>query len=300
MTAPLLYAAVFIFGLALGSFLNVAGLRYRPDRFVFGAHSTRGRSHCMKCNKTLAWHELVPLVSFIYLRGRCRSCKHAISAQYPVVELLAGASLTAVPLYLFSLYGIPMLPGAPGALSWYYLLSAIWVLAFLALILISIIDYRQRIIPDELSAFLALLGIAKIGVLLYFDRVFPPLQQSLLQHYALLGRYWDGVLINHLLGAAFALLLLGLIVLITKGKGMGLGDVKLGAALGLLFGWPDIFLLIVLAFLAGALVTLPLLVRKAKALKDTVPFGPFLAAGAALTFFFGYAIVKAYFSLFSI
>ena len=299
MTTPFLYAIIFLIGLAVGSFLNVVGLRYKPNLYLLGTHVVGGRSRCVHCKKTLAWYELVPLVSFIYLRGKCHTCAHPISLQYPLVELATGVTLVTVPLYLFSLYGAATYAATHASLSWYYILNVVWALAILALILISIIDYWQRIIPDELTVVIALLGVAKISTLLYFDKVFS-IQQSLLQNFALLGQFWSGVVINHVLGAVAALLVLGFIVLVTKGKGMGMGDVKLGTALGLLFGWPDILLVIVLAFFVGTLVMLPLLFRKARTLKDAVPFGPFLAGGALLTFFFGYEILTGYFSLFGI
>ncbi len=299
MTTPLFYGFIFVLGLAIGSFLNVVGLRYRPNRFLLATPVWGGRSRCPHCGKTLAWYELIPVVSFIYLRGACHTCVHPLSVQYPLVELAAGITLVAVPFYLASLYNAPLFAVNGGALAWFYLLSVIWVLAILALILMSVIDYRQRIIPDEIVVIIAALGAAKIAVLAYYDQIFL-IQQSFLQNYALLGQFWNGVVLNHVLGAVGALLILGLIVLVTKGKGMGMGDVKLGGALGLLFGWPDVLLVIIAAFLVGTLFTLPLLVRKTRRLNDAVPFGPFLAAGALVTFFFGFPIIRSYFSLFGI
>ncbi|KKW47351.1 MAG: hypothetical protein A2128_02240 [Candidatus Liptonbacteria bacterium GWC1_60_9] len=299
MTTPLFYGFIFVLGLAIGSFLNVLGLRYRPNRFLLASPVWSGRSRCPHCGKTLAWYELIPVVSFIYLRGACHTCVHPLSVQYPAVELAAGATLVAVPFYLASLYDAPLFAANGGMLAWFYFLSVVWVLAILALILMSIIDYRQRIIPDEIVAVIAALGVVKIAVLASYDQVFL-IQQSFLQNYALLGQFWNGMVLNHVLGAVGALLILGSIVLITRGKGMGMGDVKLGGALGLLFGWPDIFMVIVFAFLAGTLVTLPQLLWKTKRLNDAVPFGPFLAVGALATFFFGYTIIRSYFSLFGI
>ncbi|MDP3947144.1 MAG: prepilin peptidase [bacterium] len=294
-----IYGLIFALGLAIGSFLNVVGLRYRPSRFLLASPAWNGRSRCPHCGKTLAWYELIPLVSFIYLRGKCRTCARPISLQYPLVELVTGITLVLVPFYLASFYGVATYAAIGAGFSWYYILSGIWVLAILALILMSIIDYRQRIIPDEIVVVIAALGAIKIAVLTYYNQVFE-IQQSFLQNYAMLGQFWNGMIPNHIQGAVAALLFLGFIVLVTRGKGMGMGDVKLGGALGLLFGWPDILIVIMLAFFVGTLVTLPLLFRRARTLKDAVPFGPFLAGGALLTFFFGYEILKNYFSLFGI
>ena len=92
----------------------------------------------------------------------------------------------------------------------------------------------------------------------------------------------------------------GAIILLSRGKAMGWGDFKLVGALGLIFGWPDILMVILLAFITGALVSIVVLIGKKKKMKDAIPFGPFLTTGAALTFFFGYQIIGGYFKLFGL
>ena len=131
---------LFAFGTFVGSFINVLGVRYsEKNGFRSAVH---GRSKCSSCKKTLKWYELVPILSFIVLGGKCRGCKAKISWQYPIVEILTGLVFLLVPLQLGQ--GIPAL---------------IWVLAFLTFILISIIDLRLKIIPDKLTIFIAMLGV---------------------------------------------------------------------------------------------------------------------------------------------
>lgn len=93
----MIFFVLFVFGLVIGSFLNVVSLRYDGGRFIFDPRVIGGRSHCPHCKKTLRWFELVPLASFLAQGGRCRSCKAKLSIQYPIVELLYGATFVLVP-----------------------------------------------------------------------------------------------------------------------------------------------------------------------------------------------------------
>jgi prepilin signal peptidase PulO-like enzyme (type II secretory pathway) len=214
------------------------------------------------------------------------------------VELLSGLVFVLVPLHFFNLpmiYAFPVIEAI--------ILSVIWVAAFLVLILISAIDLRFQIIPDFLNGFLALLGFVGIFTLRYFSNfglAKGGIHGSFLGRYAMLFWVGDSLWLNFFLGAAFGLVLFGGLHLLTRGRGMGMGDAKLAAALGLLLGWPDIVLVSALAFIVGSIVSIFLLVKKKKKAKDQLPFGPFLAAGTALVFFFGYEIVNAYFSLFNL
>lgn len=239
------YQELFLFflGSAVGSFLNVVAIRYKPGAWLFTKDIFWGRSHCQKCQKNLRWYELVPVLSFLVQMGRCRHCHQLITWQYPAVELLAGLAFVLVPLYLQSVF--------------------IWIMAILSLLLIALIDYRLSIIPDQLNWFLAFLGMAFLG----------------------LNSIW-----GFLLGGG----IFGLIILLTKGRGMGLGDLKLAAALGFLFGWPKIILIVALAFVIGGLWAAVLLLAKRKAPKDAIPFGPFLATASILVMFIGNKLVGFY------
>lgn len=286
---------LFILGAAFGSFINVVALRYDPDKFVFGRNAIGGRSRCPHCGKELRWHELLPVLSFVLQAGRCRSCNARLSLQYPVVEILSGLILVFVPRGFsgyFFLFPASYLPAIA-----YYLLIVLWILAFLVLLLVSLIDFRLRLIPDELSVLLVLLGAAiALVVAPYWSEV----SVSFIGSYSFLFGMRGDIWLNHLAAAALGAAFPGFLVLITRGRGMGLGDVKLGFALGALFGWPEIILVLIFGFIFGSIVGLAAIALGRKTMKSFVPFGPFLAAAAVFVFFWGYEAVDFYFRLFSL
>lgn len=286
---------LFALGTAFGSFLNVVALRYRPDKFVFHRGVIFGRSRCPHCGKELRWYELLPLLSFVLQAGRCRKCKARLSLQYPLVEALSGLIFVFVPRGLDGYFSLS--PSSYLLPTTYYLLAALWLLAFLALLLISLIDFRLRLIPDELCAFLVILGVA-IAFLTapYWNGA----SASFLGSYSLLFGLRENLWLNLLVAAAFGAAFPGFLVLVTKGRGMGLGDVKLGFALGVLFGWPEIILILFFGFVFGSVVGIAAIAFGKKTLKSFVPFGPFLAAAAAFVFFWGYEAVDFYFKLFNL
>lgn len=263
----MLWVILFLFGAAMGSFLNVIATRYDGERFLLSPALIGGRSRCEQCKKTLRWFELVPLASFAVQGGRCRRCGARLGAQYPVVELFSGIIFTAVPLAV----GI----GATAGASLVFF-AAIWIAIFAALLVMTLIDIRLGIIPDEINIFLAAAGV----LLLLIPA---PLGAStvLARLIAALGA-----------GAFFAAL-----IAITRGKGMGVGDLKLVIPLGLIFGWPEIVLVLIAAFVVGAVVGVLAIARGTKSMKGTLPFGPFLAVGAATAFFWGAPIINWYLSL---
>lgn len=257
----------FIFGLIVGSFLNVLSMRYKEDKFLFSSQILGGRSHCPHCGKTLSALELMPVLSFIFQKGKCKTCKAKIGWEYPVVELFSAF------IFFFTPFIARTIP-----------LSILWVSIFEILLLASLIDKRLRIIPDELSA---LLGIA--GILSVFYEI------NLVGPYFLLFGSVPSPWLNHLLGLAVAAGFLGLVFLITQGRGMGFGDVKLGAVLGLILGWPGSLVFLVLSFLLGGLVGILLILFRQKEMRSSVPFGPFLSLGFLMLFFFGQNILTFYF-----
>ncbi len=286
----LLYGFLFALGIVMGSFLNVVALRYKPSKFLFDYTQIGGRSHCPICKKELVWYELIPLVSFLVQGGRCRHCRHAISYQYPIVELLSGLIFVLVPMYFAQTYNLSQVVIAGQDVTWFYGLSLIWTFAFFALLMISVIDFHQYLIPNELNVFLGILGVGAI----VFTR------GSFLGFYAPMLELSPEPWIGHVAGAVIAFIFFSLIILLTRGKAMGMGDLKLAAALGLLFGWPDIIMVALVAFVIGSLASIRLLFTKKKSLKDAVPFGPFLAIAAFVVFLFGFQILRAYFNLFGL
>jgi prepilin signal peptidase PulO-like enzyme (type II secretory pathway) len=281
---------LFIFGAALGSFINVVALRYDPEKFIFSKNIVgwpsclpAGRSHCPHCKKNLRWFELIPLLSFVLQGGRCLRCRERVSFRYPIVEIMSGAIVAFVPMRLAAFY-------APGALL---SASVVWSIFFLTLLLLSLIDLRWFLIPDEINVALGALAI----IIAFF---IPPqiTQASFLKHFGqLLGSGfapWQG----HIIGSLAAFLFFAAIIAATRGRGMGMGDLKLVAPLGLAFGWPDILIAIALAFVTGSIFGIYVMLYRGKTMKSAVPFGPFLALGALFALFCGYEIVKLYFGLF--
>ncbi len=273
---------LFIFGLMIGSFLNVVSLRYDGERVVADPNVIGGRSHCPHCGETLHWYELIPVVSFIIQNRKCRHCGARIGWQYPIVELLSACIFTFVPIVTYMLTG----PGEP-----LIVVSTLWVVVFEILLLIACIDLRLGIIPDELSFALGVLGIFFITTL---GGYFGPANHSLFGSYAGFFGLQENILLNHLAAAVIACLFFFILVVATRGKGMGMGDVKLAFPLGLIFGWPDIMVLVAGAFIIGAVVGIALIVRGKKNMKGTLPFAPFLAIGAAIVFFGSYAVTSGY------
>jgi prepilin signal peptidase PulO-like enzyme (type II secretory pathway) len=288
-----LYLLLFIFGLAAGSFINVITLRYQPAQKILDKKIIGGRSHCPICLKTLAWYELIPIFSFFIQRGRCRGCGHKISLQYPLVEILSGLIFVFVPLALT--YNLQLMSYD----SLRSLVVGYWLLVFVLLLLLSIIDLRHSIIPNQINLTLGVLGLILIIINSYNDR-FNFLNGSFLGHYAVIFGLRENIWISYSVAALLGMAIFGAIILLSRGKAMGLGDFKFVAALGLIFGWPDILMVIFLAFIIGALVGIVFLIRKKKKMKDAIPFGPFLVIGAALTFFLGHQIIEGYFKLFGL
>lgn len=277
----------FIIGLAFGSFLNVIASRYDPDKFLFNSKSLGGRSKCDHCHKTLRWFELIPLVSYILQLGKCRHCKARLSSGHPIGELTMGLLFAFLPGRIASF-------GTPGA-SLYSPEIILWLLTAITFYLLSAIDLRLHIVPDEGNLFLVILGalatfvypIKSLGV-----KVF-----SFLGPYANLFGFQEGAWANRLLATILAMAFFGFLILITKGRGMGIGDLKMSVGLGLLFGWPDIAVVIGLAFIFGALLGIYLIASKSTTLKTAVPFVPFLVLASFVVVFFGKEIVTAYFNI---
>jgi prepilin signal peptidase PulO-like enzyme (type II secretory pathway) len=273
---------LFVFGLIMGSFLNVIAVRYNPDKFILHSDSLGGRSHCPHCGKQLKWWELIPLVSYLVQGGLCRSCRKSLSWGYPLAEIVCGLIFLLIPLK----FGLELFPAS---------LPILWILVFLSLFLITLIDLRLRIIPDELNVFILILSFF---IIFLESSSFTSISETFIGHYALLFGGKENIWLNHFFGFLFGLGFFLILILLSRGRGMGMGDMKLAAALGFLFGWPDILIIIPFSFILGSLLALPLLLSGRRKRKDFLPFGPFLALGSALIFFWGFPIVNFYFSLF--
>jgi leader peptidase (prepilin peptidase) / N-methyltransferase len=221
----------------------------------------KGRSYCPNCRHQLTWLDLIPVFSFLFLGGKCRYCKKKISWQYPLVEISTAILFVLVAYFSF-----------PDFLTTSYLL-----LTTSLLLVIFIFDLKHYIIPD--GAIFSAIGIALVYDLLRSD---------------LLGR--SDLLISAIGAALFFLA----IFLISKGKWMGFGDVKLAFFMGLFLGFPKILVALFLAFLIGAIIGVCLIIFGKKKFSSEVPFGPFLIIGTFLALFFGEKLITWYLGVITI
>lgn len=242
--------AAFVFGSLLGSFLNVC--IYRIPR---GLSIVRPRSYCPHCRHRIAWHDNIPLLSFIVLRGRCRHCDVRISPGYPLVEFITAL----ISLGLFLQYGVSV------DYAVYFALAS-------ALIVVAFIDVKHMIVPDIIT----LPGIG-FGLLWGLTDGFPGLLGSL-----------GGIVI----GGGGLLLVAETYRLLRKREGLGGGDVKLLAMLGAFFGWKGVLFSLLVGSLTGAVTGVAVIIREKKDMKYALPFGPFLAVGALAYLFWGEALME--------
>lgn len=254
----------FVFGLVFGSFLNVVIYRLKNGR-----NAIFGRSFCPGCNTQLRWHDLVPLLSFIYLRGRCRYCREKISWQYPIVEIFSGFIWVSVFYQNFN--------------NIFQLLDVFYQIFILSIVLVvAIYDFKWQIIPDKI--------------------VYPAIAVALIYNGFNLVRIGDfKIFIIQFLTASFAFLFFFLIYFFSKGYAMGLGDAKLAFLIGLFLSPILAGIAFVLAFVLGAIFGIILLMvskiphplfYKGWGIKSQIAFGPFLILGAFIVFFFSDFIFK--------
>ena len=250
----ILASVLFIFGLCVGSFLNVLADRLPREESV-----VKGRSHCEKCRKELTWRDLIPLVSFVFLKGKCRYCRIRLSLYYPTVELTTGVMFVLAFFHVeFKIYDL----GFMISLAYYLFIVSSLVVVFFT-------DLKYGIIPDKV--------------------IFPAALVSLL--YLFINP--NSLILNHLLSAGGAGLFFLFLFLITRGKGMGFGDVKFAFLMGLVLGFPDVVVSLYIAFLTGAIVGCILIVWRKRRLKGTsIAFGPFLVLGTFLAMFWGELIFQ--------
>ena len=247
----LMHIYLFVFGAILGSFYNVVGLRVPAGQSI-----VQPGSHCPNCQKQLRWTELIPIVSFLLQKGKCRSCQTTISPIYPFFEGLTAVLFTISPLLVGWSKELPM------------------ALALISLlVIISISDIKTMLIPNK--------------VLVFFLIVF-----SITRFISPLDPWWDS-----LIGAAVGFGILLVIAIISKG-GMGGGDIKLFGVLGLALGLSGTLLTLFLASFIGAAAGIVGLLTKKVKKGQPVPFGPFIAMGALLSFFFHEHILEWYLRFF--
>lgn len=243
---------VIVIGLIVGSFLNVVINRlYTKEPIIWS------RSHCANCKRELKVLDLIPLVSFFYLQGKCRYCKQKLSWQYPLVELITA--ITFVLLFISHRSQIT------DHGFWFQLVTAC------VLIVIAVYDYKHYLILDKI--------------------VFPGIVLALI--YQLIFAY---NIVWSLLGAVIVAGFFGLQYLISAGRWIGLGDVKLGILLGLIFGKLSLGFLMA-SYILGAIIGLGLIVFSGKNLKSHLPFGTILSISAIIFMLYGNKLVSWYLGL---
>ncbi len=278
---------LFILGASIGSFMGVISGRYKENLPIWSKKIMGGRSHCEFCNKQLRWFELVPVLSFVFQRGKCNSCGKWFGWRYLAIELASGLLFAFVPIVVSREFYV-LSPS-------FYILSVLWIFVFSVLLAVSIIDYRLRIIPDEAN-----LSLAILGLLITALRPFNETAGSFMGYYGILFGFHSDRWLNHFLAAALVGIFFAILILVTKGRGMGGGDMKLVAAMGLIFGWPDIVLVAILSFIIGSVFGSGAIILKKERFKSKIAFGPFMALSGLLVFFFGYQIMSFYFGLLGI
>ena len=251
----IIYAFLFIFGLVIGSFVNVLIWRIPREEGIVG-----GRSHCPHCGKMVAWYDLIPLLSFLLLNRRCRHCHQFISWRYFLIELYSG--LVFVFSYQFS----------SGQSLAHWLIVVFLLEIYLAL---SVIDLEHLILPDKLII-AGLIGVFIYGILERPNIITVDLNVLSLNHLATAGGLF----------AFFALLWLS-----SKGQWMGFGDAKLALLIGLSFGFIGGMIVLYTAIIMGFLVGIFLLITAQADLKTKLPFGAFLGVSSSLYLLFGYGII---------
>lgn len=253
---------VFAFGLILGSFLNCLLWRLRVNESMWG------RSYCPHCRQQLTWYENIPVLSFLFLKGRCRYCKKKISRQYPLVEISLALLFSFV--YIFWKNNLDI--GINFSTDFLLHLVRDWIFVFV-LLLIFVYDLLWQKVP--------MLALWPAIVVTFLFSLF--LGESLL-----------ALLLSIFLAVSFFLIQ----YLITKGKGLGSGDIWIGAFLGARFvTLSHLALTIFLTYMIGSLVALVLLSQKKKKMQSKLPLGPFLVVGALISLFFAKDIISWYLSL---
>ena len=255
------YILIFFIGIAIGSFLNVLIDRLPQEETIMG------RSHCDHCKKDLAWSDLLPILSYVYLGAQCRYCGKKLSLFYPLVEVLTGVMFVFVVLR--GVGDVRDLGGVNMGDAFLILHTQTMMLLALLGIVASVIviffsDLKYQIIPDSIQ-----ISLFAFSFLFIISRGITP-----------------KIFLDQAVAAFVVMLPILLVFSLTKGKGMGFGDVKLAFSMGFLLGIFAGFIALYIGFITGALVGVVLLILRKKKMKSEIAFGPFLVLGMLAMLFF--------------
>jgi leader peptidase (prepilin peptidase)/N-methyltransferase len=244
--------------LAFGSFINALVWRLREKISI-----AKGRSMCVHCRHTLAWYDLIPVASWLMLRGRCRYCSKPISWQYPLVELATAG--------LFVLSFVSWQRELSGGYELAYF--GLWLAAIVLMAALTIYDLRWLELPDKLTWPFVLTGLISTAILSTQD---------------------DSFVLSRLQGMALAWGFFALLYYGSRGKWLGGGDVKFALGMGAWLGSKLVLVGVLTAFYSASLIILPLLLLKLVKRKQPVPFGPFLIAGTITAMLWGQELINWY------
>jgi len=247
---------ILLFGLAWGSFLNVVIFR-----LPLGMSLMKPPSFCPECNKKIKFYDNIPVFSYVFLRGKCRTCGIKIPFSTLLVEILTPLSF----LLIYQKY----------SLSFFFFVSCLFASA---MIVLGFIDFYHQILPDEIT----LPGLA-------LALVYAPFRPDLNLRQALIGA---------VVGAGFLLFIYGAYYLFRKKEGLGMGDVTMMLLIGAFLGWKLTFFTLILASFVGAIVGVLFILFRKKDLQYSLPFGTFLAPAAYIALLWGEPIIQAYLGLF--
>lgn len=293
----------FILGTILGSFAKATADRSLSNR------KFTGRSYCPRCKHVLHWYDLFPVVSYLVLRGKCRYCHKIIGFEYLLVEVIMGLLISFLFWKTFTVLRLTINDPQFAYTFSIVLLTLIFNIFFITILTILFItDIKKMFIPDRVIIpaiwigliYLTIVTIYKIGYLYYLlnqsviGKLLLPPHSDYFQRHVLYTA--EPLILNILTGVLISGFFLGLII-ITKGKGMGGGDVKLGALMGLTLGFSNGILALMLSFLSGALVSIVLVLFGKKHFGQSVPFGPFLVLGSLIALFWGNEMINWYLHL---
>ncbi|MCL4366057.1 prepilin peptidase [Patescibacteria group bacterium] len=298
----------FILGIVLGS-----GVKALADRSL-GKKSFGGRSYCPMCKHKLAWYDLFPIFSYILLGGKCRYCHKKIGIEYVLVEIGMGILVgflfwQAFQNSQFSILNFQLILNVDNFKILIFSLELIFKTFFIVILAILFLtDIKKMFIPDRIILPSIIIGIVLSVVItavkiiyLYFTLIqtplgrllLPPKNEYFLRHVLIIATpLFYSLLTGALIGGFFLSL-----IIVTRGKGMGGGDVKLGAFMGIMLGFPGAVFALILSFLTGAVFSIGLIISGKKHFGQTIPFGPFLVLGSLIMLFWGSQIIDWYFQL---
>ena len=256
INTPLLAPFLFITGIVFGSFLNVLSDRLPAERSILG------RSNCESCKHVLAWYDLIPILSYFFLKARCRYCKAELSLYYPLVEIVTGTVFVMV-WFLLPIDQLHTISNLSQSLI--ISLKILYEIIAAALLVVFFADLKSQIIPDSMQTVLFI--SAQIIRMIVFGFGVDVVLYSLVEGF---------IIMSPLL----------LLYVLTKGRGMGFGDVKLAFIIGVLFGVKIGIGVLYISFVFGALVGLILIISKKSGIKSKIAFGPFIVASMFVALFY--------------